>query len=119
MVHAFDFASVQVTDLDAAASFYTDVLGFTVNEEMSPPVARVFEHDEGIAFAIREPMGSLPEEPGAGCSFWFDVEDLDAVYERVAASDATILAEPEPGQFGRQFTVSDPDGYALTFHQTT
>lgn len=109
---------VQVRDLEAAASFHTDVLGFSVNAAISPPVARLTETGMGAIFAVRGPHGPLPDEPGAGCSSWFDVADLDAVYDGLTGADADVVSGPEPGGFGRQFSVRDPDGYALTFHQT-
>ncbi len=115
--HALDFASVQVTDLDRSEQFYTEILGFTVDEGVGPPHARVFEHERGAIFAIRTPAGELDGPVGQGASFWFDVTDVETLYENVCESDADLVQELEPGGFGPEFTVADPDGYRLTFHE--
>lgn len=115
--HTLDFASVEVTDLDTAAAFYTDILGFGINEEMGPPHARVFKHGKGAIFAIRTPKGDLEGPVGQGTSLWFDVTDIESVYDVVQESDAEVVQELEPGNFGPEFTVRDPDGYRLTFHE--
>lgn len=117
--HALDFASVQVSDLDAAEQFYTDVLGFTVDEGVGPPHARVFEGKRGATFAIRTPTGELNGPVGQGASLWFDVADVEALYGRVRERDAEVVQELEEGGFGPEFSVLDPDGYRLTFHQTS
>lgn len=113
-----DFVSVQVRNLEAARAFYTDVIGFSPSDE-GPEHAVVFQHDGTAIFAIRTPMRPLPEQGplGMGTSLWFDVANVDALHERVSASAGTVLASPQPGPFGKQMTISDPDGYVLVFHE--
>lgn len=122
--HALSFASLQVRDLDAARTFYTDVLGFAVDEGTGPPHAVVFRMGSRTAFAVREPLVDLDaaERLGWGSQLWFDVDDVAALYERVSerapAAGGTIFDDLGPGGFGPQFSVRDPDGYTLVFHQT-
>lgn len=113
-----DFASVQVRDLAQSAAFYTDLLGFTPTDE-SRPDAVVFRQTNGAIFAIRTPLRPLPDAGplGIGASLWFDVANVDQLYERLAAHGGRVLAPPQDGPFGRQMTIADPDGYALVFHQ--
>lgn len=117
--HALDFASVQVSNLERSEAFYTDVLGFAVDEGVGPPHARVFQQERGGIFAIRTPTDDLDGPIGQGVSLWFDVADIEAVYERVRESDAAIVEELAQGGFGPEFSLRDPDGYRLTVHQTS
>lgn len=113
---ALDFVSIQVRDLEASTRFYTDILGFQVNETRSDAI--VFAQTSGAAFAIRKPMVDLEASRlGWGVGVWFAVPDADALHEKAVAHGARVLAPPANGPFGRMFVVADPDGYALTLHQ--
>jgi len=118
--HNLDFASVQVRHLETSAQFYRDILGFEAVEEQRSD-AVVFKNGAGAIFAIRTPMRPLPEEGalGIGASLWFDTADVDSLYQRLLDAEATVLAKPDAGPFGRQMTCLDPDGYVLVFHQHT
>jgi predicted enzyme related to lactoylglutathione lyase len=111
------FVSLQVRDLDAAASFYEERVGLR-RASFSPPHAVVFE-TETITFAVREP---LPEtdldsgQPGLGIALWFAVDDAQALHDQLAEAGVTILNDPFDGPFGRTFTFQDPDRYAVTIH---
>lgn len=115
-VTGIDFAALQVRNLEASASFYTDVVGLT-RAPVGPPHAVVFA-TEPIPFAVREPSINLDatDKLGWGVALWFHAEDVDAVLDRVTAAGAPVLVEPFDGPFGRTFTFADPDGYAITVH---
>lgn len=115
-----DFASLQVRDLEKSKVFYVNVLGFQPTEDPRPD-AIVFQNDAGAIFAIRTPIQPLPTDGhlGHGASLWFDVTDVDIIYEHVKENDGTVIAPPQPGPFGKQITIADPDGYTLVFHEYT
>jgi predicted enzyme related to lactoylglutathione lyase len=115
-VTGLDFAALQVRDLEASASFYTDVVGLRPAPG-GPPHARVFA-TEPIPFAVREPSVDLDatDKLGWGVAIWFHADDVDAVAARIAEAGQPILVEPFDGPFGRTFTFADPDGYAITVH---
>jgi catechol 2,3-dioxygenase-like lactoylglutathione lyase family enzyme len=100
-----DFVALQVRNLEEAAHFYESRLGLH-RAVVSPPGAVVFDTTP-IAFAVREPL------PGV---------DLDAPAARpglgvaLEAAGVRILVAPFDSPFGRTFTFSDPDGYAVTVH---
>ncbi len=116
--HNLDFASVQVRNLEASKAFYTEVLGFEAVDE-APPEAVVFKNDAGAIFAIRTPIQPIPEtgQIGIGASFWFDTDAVDALQERVTGTAGRVIVPAQPGPFGRQITIADPDGYILVFHE--
>lgn len=118
--HNLDFASIQVRDLDASRQFYSEVFGFRPNE-INRPDAVVFENEAGAIFAIRTALQPLPVEGrlGAGVSFWFDVPDVDSLHTHIQTQGGNVISPPQDGPFGRQMTVTDPDGYVFIFHQNS
>ncbi|BCJ54452.1 glyoxalase [Actinoplanes sp. NBRC 14428] len=113
-----DFIALQVRDLEKAADFYESRLGLQ-RAPVAPPHAVVFATTP--AFAVREPLPGLDldavtPQPGAGVVLWFGADDAQAVHDRLAADGVPITVPPFDGPFGRTFTFTDPDGYAVTIH---
>lgn len=114
-----DFVALQVTDLEASATFYEERLGLT-RAPVAPPGAVVFATSP-VAFAVREPLPGLDvaavsPRPGAGVALWLASDDAQAVHDDLVAHGVEILQQPVDGPFGRTFTFADPDGYAVTVH---
>ena len=114
-----DFIALQVRDLDRAARFYEAQLGLR-RLPTSPPGAVVFD-TAPASFAVREPLpgvdlDSVAPRPGAGVALWLRADDAQALHDSLAAAGVPILAAPVDGPFGRTFTFTDPDGYAVTIH---
>lgn len=110
------FASLQVKNLEASKEFYTQKLGFEIDN--ANPQACIFSYNKGQAsFAIRTPLEPIEgHELGVGVALWFNVtEDVDslreALLEKVIDNVGPIIETP----FGRAFHVLDLDGYKLTF----
>ncbi|MCU1422583.1 MAG: glyoxalase [Microbacteriaceae bacterium] len=111
-----DFLALQVRDLDRASAFYENVVGLT-RAPFSPPHAVVF--DTQPTFAVRDPSPGVDLESGElglGVALWLHDPDGSALYERLVAAGATIVAEPFEGPFGTTFVFRDPDGYSVTIH---
>ncbi|MCC4227895.1 VOC family protein [Zunongwangia profunda] len=110
------FASLQVKNLEASKDFYTEKLGFEIDN--SNPQACVFKYNQGEAsFAIRTPLEPIEDkELGVGVSLWFAVsENLDELNEKFIANGITTVDPIFETPFGRAFHVKDLDGYKLTF----
>ena len=113
------FLALQVRDLDKAAAFYETQLGLR-RVPASPPGAVVFATSP-VAFAGRQPLpgvdlDSASPRPGYGVALWLAADDPQGLHDALISVGVEILAEPVDGPFGRQFTFSDPDGYAVTVH---
>ena len=115
---SLDFVSVQVRDLQASRTFYAETLGFAPASQGRPD-AVVFQTQSGAIFAIRTLLVAQDAASllGGGVGLWFAHAEVEALHERVTHQGAHVVRPPQDGPFGRMFTVSDPDGYALTFHQ--
>jgi len=113
-----DFVALQVRDLDRAADFYTGRLG--LRRLPGPPGAVVFD-TQPIPFAVREPLPGVDLDaatprPGVGVALWLHSDDTQALHDALADVGVPILVAPFDSPFGRAFTFTDLDGYAITIH---
>lgn len=110
------FASLQVKDLEASKDFYTQKLGFEIDN--TNPQACVFKYGQGQAsFAIRTPLEPIDgKELGVGMALWFAVDgNVDELKEKFTTNGVTNSGPIIETPFGRAFHVKDIDGYKLTF----
>ena len=111
-----DFISLQVSDIEASAAFYSELLGLQ-RAAQCPPGAVVFA-TAPIPFAVREPAIDLQavERPGWGVALWLKADDPQALHDRLVDAGVRVVTEPFDGPFGRTFVFADLDGYAVTIH---
>lgn len=111
-----DFLALQVRNLEASRTFYTEQLGLEPAPQ-SPPHAVVFATSP-IPFAIREPAVNLDEVTrlGWGVALWLACDDAEALCASLEAAGTPIAQRPFDGPFGRTFSFVDPDGYLITVH---
>lgn len=105
-----DHVRANVTDLQRAIAWYTEVLGFAV-ESYWPPERPNYAHfvaAGGATFAVME-------ADRRGGRFNFSVDDPDALWEQL--KDKVVVIEPLfDTRYGtRKFTIADPDGNELGF----
>jgi len=111
-----DFIGIQVVDLEAARTFYTEVVGLKIAAN-SPPGAVVFDTTP-VPFAVRTPLVDLgdTEMLGVGVAIWFGCDDADALHDHLVEQGSPIVFAPKDGPFGRYFAFRDPFGYTITPH---
>ena len=91
-----------VTDIEAAARFYTDVLGLEV--ERSHPT---FVQFSNFAIASDESLGGSRERE----LYWI-VEDAQAAFEELSQKvEVSLPLEQKP--FGKVFGIKDPSGQPI------
>jgi predicted enzyme related to lactoylglutathione lyase len=111
-----------VEDMDRAIAFYRDVLGFTLlrQEEGYASVQR-----GGVVLGLG-PIAKLPDVggyftrprlargKGLGVEIVLEVEDVEAEFERVAATGWPVVEPLRERPWGlTDFRLTDPDGYYL------
>jgi lactoylglutathione lyase len=102
-------------DLDAAVTFYVDVLGFTVvrDERTAAHPYVALERDQvRLGLASRAPVDQAQRRPPTGAELVLEVEDLDAEYARVLAAGCALAEDLTVRPWGlRDFRLLDPSGY--------
>jgi predicted enzyme related to lactoylglutathione lyase len=113
-----DFLNLQVRNLSASRTFYTEVLGLTEDTSFTASGVVLFDSST-IPFAISEANVNLDEapQPGLGVALWIDCDDVDELHAKMQAAEATIITSPYDGPFGRTFVFADPDGYRITANE--
>lgn len=67
-----------------------------------------------VALQVRDLDAASPR-PGLGVALWMHT-DAQNLQDKLAAADIPIIGPPFDGPFGRTFSFTDPDGYAVTVH---
>jgi uncharacterized glyoxalase superfamily protein PhnB len=123
-----------VHDHDEALTFYRDLLGFAVTQDVSYEGMRwvtVTPPDQPSVHVVLETPQSWPDASpadreaisellvkGLVSRLIFTTDDVDALHDKLSAAGAEILQEPVDQQYGvRDFGVRDPSGNQLRFNQ--
>jgi uncharacterized glyoxalase superfamily protein PhnB len=104
-----------VTDMEQSICFYSDVLGFRCANRLDGWASLKRDRAE---IMLSLPNEHLPfEKPLFTGSFYFHVEDVDALWEPLRAK-VTVVYPIENFDYGmREFAIRDVDGYILQFGQ--
>jgi catechol 2,3-dioxygenase-like lactoylglutathione lyase family enzyme len=109
---------VGTTDLDRATAFYGELLALPVRERWDDDDGRAVLFGVGPAGVI-EVIEDSPHHPArraAGVSLAIEVDDVDAVHERLRSAGLAIREPLEDRPWGhRTFGIDDPDGLPLVF----
>jgi len=114
-----------VHDVDASVAFYIEKLGFTSDGKLAGPDgkaifgnARMGEHAHFMFNGYHDPILNTGKR-GLGVEFHITLPDeinLDALYARFQQNAVTIAAPMKEEYWGeRRFTITDPDGYFISF----
>lgn len=115
MIKEFAFVGIPVTDLPRARRFYEDVLGLKPSSE---EVRNNIEYDVGSGTLMLADYGERWRPASSGGTIAaFEVDDVDAMTERVKASGAAVQMEPMDSPVCRFSMVADPDGNVLILHK--
>ena len=116
-----------VTDMDAAVAFYVDELDFDVVMRPAPAFAMLVRGDLRLVLSVpgggpgggaAMPDGRTPE-PGGWNRFVLEVDDIDAVAERLRSHGARFRNPVIDGVGGRQTIVEDPSGNPVELFEPT
>jgi predicted enzyme related to lactoylglutathione lyase len=126
------YTFVEVDDHDAALAFYRDTLGLEVRQDVKMEGARWLtvgpksQPELGIVLQSAG-VGRSPDDAqtvrellakGSLSGLVFQTDDVDALFEKVAASGAEVLQEPMDQPYGvRDFAFRDPSGNQVRFNQ--
>lgn len=127
------FTHLTVHDADEALVFYRDALGLTVLNDVAGGNGRwvtvASDAQPGVAVVLSTPeSGRGPDDAvalqellakGSLPMIGFATDDLDGLFERVAASGAEVLQEPMDQPWGpRDCAFCDPSGTTVRITAT-
>ncbi|WP_131739265.1 VOC family protein [Actinomadura roseirufa] len=105
--------TVPVSDQDAAKRFYAGALGFEVVADRQAGPVRWLQLAPGGAETSVVLAGHVPGlAPGSVHGLIFESSDLDADCAELRAAGVDVQG-PEDLPWGRQATLSDPDGNGI------
>ena len=133
MTVSISHVHVLVDDPDAALAFYRDTLGLTVTNEVEHEgfrwITLATESQPEIQIVLSQPHGGRSRADGDALAallakgmlgmVFFQSDDLDATFEKVAAAPgAEVLQEPMSQPWGaRDAAVRDPAGNHVRIEQ--
>jgi catechol 2,3-dioxygenase-like lactoylglutathione lyase family enzyme len=112
----------QVADVNRAIEFYTQLLGFTLDQRQGPFAAvalgnlRLILSGPGTSGARPMPDGR-EQQPGGWNRILVYVEDLEGRVRSLKAAGVPFRNTVETGQGGSQILIEDPDGNPIELHQ--
>ncbi|MBL8741830.1 MAG: VOC family protein [Myxococcales bacterium] len=116
-------ARYQVADIERSLAFYTQRLGFSLEQRSGPVFASVTRGNLRLLLSGPGSSGSRPmpdgrkQESGGWNRIVLYVENLDAQIAALKAGDVAFRNEVEQGPGGSQILIDDPDGNAIELHQ--
>jgi catechol 2,3-dioxygenase-like lactoylglutathione lyase family enzyme len=100
-----------VSDVPAAAAFYTEKLGFTLGFTWGEPTTMA-----GVNLGQVQVFLEQGTPNPNGCAVYFVVGDADELYEFQRSNGVEIVSPPQDKFYGlRDYTVRDLHGYRLAF----
>ncbi|HEX9705368.1 MAG TPA: VOC family protein [Gemmatimonadales bacterium] len=111
-----------VTDIRRSLAFYSDVLGFFTKDRWEEggelQGAEVVAGSVAIMLSQDDFSKGKDRVKGVGQRLWcMTTQDVDALAGQIRARGGTIDEGPTSEWGMRYFTVTDPDGFRLTFAQ--
>lgn len=118
---------LRVADVGASAEFYRERLGFDCPEEA------IYSGPEGPIYAIARRAGCQvhlgrmrsgqhiePGRPPNALGAYVYVDDVEMLHVELAGRGAPVSGPPHTAAYGlREISVTDPDGYVITFGAAT
>jgi glyoxylase I family protein len=112
----------QVAEVERSIAFYTEHLGFALEQRTGPFAAvsrgslRLILSGPGTSGARAMPDG-VRQEPGGWNRIVLFVDDLESEIARFKRQGAHFRGQVEAGPGGSQIILDDPDGNPIELHE--
>lgn len=116
-----------VNDVDAAITFYTELLGFKLEMHPAPPFAMLSRGVLRLVLSAPNPSGgggqSMPDgtqqNPGGWNRFAIEVNDIEQKVETLKKAGVSFRNNIVVGVGGKQIIVEDPSGNPIELFEPT
>jgi predicted enzyme related to lactoylglutathione lyase len=115
MINGLDLLFLEVNNLEESLTFYSKLLGFTIesnHSEAQPPMATV--RAGTLRVTLVQQIETMLKR-GRGVHFVLGVEDVDIFYQNLSERAVQVTEPRDEGWGGRFVSLLDPDGYRLFF----
>jgi len=115
----------QVKDVNRAVAFYTEHLGFNLDQTHLPAFGQVSLGDFKLILSGPGASGSRPmpdghkQEPGGWNRMILEVDDLQGRIDALKKAGVSFRNRMEEGPGGKQIQLEDPDGNPIELFQPT
>jgi predicted enzyme related to lactoylglutathione lyase len=110
-----------VTDLDNSIAFYIEKLGFELEFRYEDFYVGIIK--DGCSIHLKSGKPSVEERKNKkennDLDIVFSVDNLDGMYERFLKESVEIVQPLCERPYGKEFYITDPDGYIFAFLQET
>lgn len=110
MIKELNFILVHVNDISKVLPFYTEKLGFEIEDQQPGFVQFKQPLGTGAVLALSQEGENTPSQQ---VELWWLVDDADATHAELAAKDVSIVEPLQDQPFGRTFAIQDPLGNRL------
>jgi glyoxylase I family protein len=113
----------QVSDIERSIAFYTEELGFQLEQQTGPVFASVTLGSLRLVLSGPGSSGSRPmpdgrrQEPGGWNRILIYVDNLAAHIEALERKGIRFRNQVESGPGGSQIQIDDPDGNPIELHE--
>lgn len=107
MLNGLNFIIAHVPSVEQVLPFYTEKLGFEIEDQLPGFVQFKQPKGEGATYALSE-EGHV--EPKSSVELWWFVDDAEATQARLQELDIPIVEPLADQPFGRTLTIQDPAG---------
>jgi predicted enzyme related to lactoylglutathione lyase len=106
-----------VNDLERSLDFYTLELGFEIDFRYEDFYAGIIRNDHTLHLKCGSPVSDerLNKRENEHLDLYFSVEDIDSLFESMKSRPVNIVQPLREMPYGREFYITDPDGYILGF----
>jgi uncharacterized glyoxalase superfamily protein PhnB len=118
--------TLAVRDMKKTIEFYRDSLGFKLGicfpDASNPEYADLSKDGMSLMFLPAESMGiGKKDKLGTGVNIYMQIDgDIDDYHQELQGKGINIVVDIKDEPYGtRDFTITDIDGYLLTFNQVS
>jgi predicted enzyme related to lactoylglutathione lyase len=115
MIGKLSTITLIVKEMERSVEFYRDVVGLKL--QLHTPYWSSMDA-KNIIVGLHPESEHSKVALGGGCSFGFEVSDIQKTAEELKAKGVRFLVEPKREDFGWLGVFADPDGYSIVLAQT-
>jgi predicted enzyme related to lactoylglutathione lyase len=107
MLNGLNFVLAHVPSIEQVLPFYTEKLGFEIEDQAPGFIQFKQPRGEGATYALSE-EGHI--EPRSSVELWWYVDNAEATLAELQARDIPIVDPLTDQPFGRTLAIQDPAG---------